>query len=72
MKVKVCSAFSDKELEKEIQSAIDDKLRDGFNLKQICYTMSSAVTYSNWFDLERAETRGTKGFYKSAILIFDK
>ncbi len=72
MKVKVCSAFNDKELEKEIQSAIDEKQLAGFTLKQICYTMSSAVTYNNWFDLERAETRASKGFYKSAILIFEK
>lgn len=72
MKVKVCSAFSDRELEEKIQSAIEDKALTGFTLCQVCYSMSSAVTYDNWFELERAETRGSKGFYKSAILIFDK
>lgn len=72
MKVKVCSGFSDRELEEKIQSAIEDKALAGLTLCQICYSMASAVTYNSWFDLERAETRASKGFYKSAILIFDK
>ena len=72
MKVKVCSGFSDRELEEKIQAAIEDKALAGLTLCQICYSMSTAITYNNWFDLERAESRASKGFYKSAILIFDK
>ena len=71
MKVKVCSAFGDKELEEKIQSAIEEKRLAGLTLCQICYSIASAVTYKDWFELERAESRSSKGFYKSAILVFD-
>lgn len=64
MVAKVCSAYSDKELEQKIQRTIDDGAERGFLLKQVCYSTSFNTTASG-------HVPNKDYFFRSAILIFD-
>lgn len=64
MTVKVCSAFSDRELEEKIQRTIDKGKDLGFELRQVCYSTS--------FNMNATGHVPNKDyFFRSAILLFD-
>ena len=64
MVIKVCSAYSDKELEQKMQSVTDEGQARGYALKQVCYSTSynsGAVGH----------TYNKDNFFRSAIMLFD-
>ncbi len=64
MIAKVCSAYSDKELEQKIQRTIDDGAERGFSLSQICYSTSFNTNATG-------HVPNKDYFFRSAILIFN-
>lgn len=44
MKAKICSGFNEKRLEQQIQLVIDENLNNGFQLKQILYSISPTTS----------------------------
>ena len=64
MIARVCSAYSDKELEQKIQRTIEDGEERGFSLVQVCYSTSFNTTASG-------HVPNKDYFFRSAILIFN-
>lgn len=65
MKAKVCSAFSDADLENKIQRAIDEGEDRGFVLTQVSYSVATTGTATT------LRTPNKDNYFRSAVLIFD-